>query len=241
MRIPMPSTQMETALKCPRQGAETTGEKSAMNDDTQITPPIPNETSSIKPPNRLVWVFRGAQGLRAGWGVLIFIALNVALGRVAYGILARFITLNPAGPVAPAAALMQESCALLIVFFSTWLMGRIENRRAFTYGYQANNKITRLLTGTFWGFTCLSALVGVLWITGFLVFDGWSLHGTSVWKYALIWAFFFFEVGLVEESLLRGYLQSTLTRGIGFWWAAFLLSIVFALLHVSNGGESLMG
>ena len=48
-------------------------------------------------------------------------------------------------------------------------------------------------------------------------------------------------MGIFEESLLRGYLQYTLSRGIGFWWAALLLSIAFAVWHVSNSGESLLG
>jgi membrane protease YdiL (CAAX protease family) len=48
-------------------------------------------------------------------------------------------------------------------------------------------------------------------------------------------------VGIFEESLLRGYLQYTLSRGMGFWWAALLLSVAFALWHISNGGESPLG
>jgi membrane protease YdiL (CAAX protease family) len=40
---------------------------------------------------------------------------------------------------------------------------------------------------------------------------------------------------------LRGYLQHTLSPGIGFWWAALLLSVVFALGHVDNSGESPLG
>jgi membrane protease YdiL (CAAX protease family) len=48
-------------------------------------------------------------------------------------------------------------------------------------------------------------------------------------------------VGFTEESLLRGYLQQTLTRGLGFWWAALLLSIAFAGIHKTNPGESPIG
>lgn len=61
------------------------------------------------------------------------------------------------------------------------------------------------------------------------------------WKDAFTWALTALLVGIVEESLLRGYLQFTLARALGFWWVAFLLSIAFALWHISNGGESLLG
>ena len=50
-----------------------------------------------------------------------------------------------------------------------------------------------------------------------------------------------FFTGIAEESLLRGYLQYTLTRGIGFWWGALLMSILFGVLHGHNQGESPVG
>ncbi len=84
-------------------------------------------------------------------------------------------------------------------------------------------------------------LVGVLWKSGSLVFDGCLLSGLTALKYALAWALVFLLVGFFEESLLRGYLQYTPSRGIGFWWAALLLSFVFALMHTCNVGESPFG
>jgi len=40
---------------------------------------------------------------------------------------------------------------------------------------------------------------------------------------------------------LRGYLQSKLSHGLGFWYSATLLSAAFALLHLHNAGESKLG
>lgn len=99
----------------------------------------------------------------------------------------------------------------------------------------------RLVSGAIWGFVSLSVLIGVLWKSGSLVFDGRSLSGLAAWKYAFAWALVFLLVGIFEESLLRGYLQYTLARGIGFWRAALLLSVAFALWHVGNSGESPLG
>jgi hypothetical protein len=67
------------------------------------------------------------------------------------------------------------------------------------------------------------------------------LHGVLAWKYALLWLSAFLIVALFEEGLLRGYLQFTLTRGLTFWWAAAMLSVLFGLLHVGNEGESPIG
>ena len=55
------------------------------------------------------------------------------------------------------------------------------------------------------------------------------------------WALAFLGVGLFEETLARGYLQGRLSRAIGFWPAAVLLSILFGAGHYSNGGETATG
>ena len=87
----------------------------------------------------------------------------------------------------------------------------------------------------------LSALVLALKISGYLVFDGQALHGKNAWSYGWQWGLAFLLTGLFEESLLRGYLQFTLTRGIGFWWAALQLSLGFGVTHLPNHGESPIG
>ena len=68
-----------------------------------------------------------------------------------------------------------------------------------------------------------------------------SLHGPEILKYAALDAVGFLFVGLSEEFLLRGYLQFTLGRGLGFWPAAILTSLIFASAHLGNPGESHLG
>ncbi len=93
--------------------------------------------------------------------------------------------------------------------------------------------------------------------TGFLVIDSRLLFGSDVLRYGAIWLLGFLLVGLVEEYLVRGYLQYTLTRGLagiyewafktrhsaalGFWTAALMFSILFGLGHSNNAGESPIG
>jgi len=48
-------------------------------------------------------------------------------------------------------------------------------------------------------------------------------------------------VGLMEEPQLRGYLQFTLARALGFCWAAMILSAAFGVGHIHNRGETLPG
>jgi hypothetical protein len=74
-----------------------------------------------------------------------------------------------------------------------------------------------------------------------LVFEGQLLHGSAILKYALAWGLVFLLTAVFEESTLRGYLQFTLTRGIGFWWGALLLSLLFGFAHGTNSGETHVG
>jgi membrane protease YdiL (CAAX protease family) len=63
----------------------------------------------------------------------------------------------------------------------------------------------------------------------------------AILRWALLWAFFFLLVGLFEEFAFRGYLQFTLADGIGFWPAAWILSLGFGAVHLMNKGESPVG
>jgi membrane protease YdiL (CAAX protease family) len=68
-----------------------------------------------------------------------------------------------------------------------------------------------------------------------------ALHGVRVVKFAVFWGGFFLVVGFFEEFLLRGYSQFTLATGMGFWPAAGLLSVIFAVMHTGNPGETFIG
>ena len=110
-----------------------------------------------------------------------------------------------------------------------------------SYEFMGERRLSRFALGVVAGVAALSALVLALKLSGFLTFDGQMLHGKAAWTYGLQWAVAFLLTGLFEESLLRGYLQSTVARGIGFCWAALLLSAGFGVAHISNKGESPVG
>jgi hypothetical protein len=188
-------------------------------------------------------IFIGKDGIRAGWSALIFIAILIALVFIVAVPAFRLMHLHvDRGAPQPAyIALIQEAMQAVLVLLATFIMSRIEKRRMAIYGYAGKAKFIRFLAGIFWGFAAISFLVGMLWKAHLLVFDGSPLAGALAWRYALEWAVIFVLVGIFEESLLRGYLQYTITRGINFWWAAFILSTTFGLSHSGNSGESPVG
>jgi CAAX protease family protein len=206
-------------------------------------------------------IFIGADGLRAGWSLIIFIVLMAAVlkGVSVITNLAHFVPQKPApgSEITPAFGFFAESIPFLVTFLVTWIMSKIEKRPNSVYGLGGRRVLPNLFAGLFWGVSCLSLLVFTLWKTGLLVFDGRLLFGAGALRYGAIWLLCFLLVGLLEEYLTRGYILFTLTRGIagiyswlfktrhnkalGYWTAALILSILFGLGHGKNPGESPIG
>lgn len=212
-------------------------------------------------PTTLRDIFYGPDGLRAGWCLLIFVALMAAC-LTGVGILSKHLHLaapkaGSTAEITPGFVLLGEALPFLATFFVTWIMSRIEKRPNGVYGLGGKRAIPNFLAGLAWGVAGLSLLVLILWKTGLLVIDSRLLFGADVIRYGVIWLFGFLMVGLLEEYLTRGYLLYTLTRGIAgiysalfesrhiktlaFWTAALGLSTLFGLGHAGNPGESPIG
>jgi uncharacterized protein len=224
---------------------------------------IPSTAPAASPqPSTLRQIFIGKDGLRAGWSLLIFIALMVALGFCANRIAHKIYPSAPKGvtpgtEVSPSFLVLGEALPFFLVLLVTWIMSKIERRPNSVYGLGGGRKLPLFFAGLAWGVTCLSLLVLTLWKTGLLVIDNRLLFGGEALRYGAIWLLGFLFVGLLEEYLVRGYLQYTLTRGLaglyqlifktrhsaalGFWTSAVIFSILFGLGHGSNPGESPIG
>ncbi len=222
----------------------------------------PDGQFSAGPPSTLRKIFLGADGLRAGWGLLIFAVIVGGLGFCINFTIRKLggpdpHTMKPGDEIPPLIGIMSEAVSFLLVWFVTWIMSKIEGRRNSVYGLGGRRRMPHFLAGLAWGIACLSLLVLTLWKTGLLVFDGRLLFGAEILRYGAIWLFGFFTVGLLEEYVTRGYVQYTLTRGLaaiyqwafktrhgaalGFWTSAIVFSVLFGMGHKGNPGESPIG
>src|SRR5262249_41361528 len=131
----------------------------------------------------------------------------------------------------------------LIVLFVSWIMSRIERRSTGQYGLPLTRSAwPRFLTGyLLWGFLPLALVLLVMRAFHVFYFGTLSIHGSAILAWALAWAVVFLMVCFFEEYLFRGYALHTLAEGIGFWPAAVILGIVFAYVHMGNGGETKIG
>jgi uncharacterized protein len=206
-------------------------------DQIPAPPTPPPDTHGLR------WVFIGKNGIRAGWGIALFILIFIACGFGISFLIRHFIhphAMNRAVMTARTGTTF-EAVQLLCIVIATGALALIERKSLFAYGFQGTHRAVRFFSGLVWGFVVISTLVLALWKSGLLVFDGQMLHGPSLLKYAAAWGFMFLLVGLCEESLLRGYVQYTMTRGIGFWWGALIFSFLFGFSHSSNPGETPVG
>jgi uncharacterized protein len=188
----------------------------------------------------VVWVFLGPHGLRAGWSVLLayclFRLLRLVVGTI-------FVTANlvdDEGRFSASTVAVLELIPFLAMLGTGWVMARLEQRRLADYNLRDARGARRFVLGVAAGFVTLSALVGALGLGGWLRFGAPALIGVEILRLAALWGCAYLLVGCVEEGIFRCYLQSTLTRGIGFWWA---LAAVMALCLYGffNSTESTTG
>ena len=236
-----------------------------MNPDAPLLPAEPNSPTEpllSHPPSTARKIFYGKDGLRAGWSLLIFIAIFAAIIFCVNVGLRKFLPQDlkapkPGAELPPRFLFLAEGIPFAVTVFLTWIMSKIERRPVGVYGLGDNRKAARFFAGLAWGIICLSLLIFVLAKAGYLVFDGRLLFGGDILRYGAVWLFGFFLVGLLEEYLTRGYVQYTLARGfaglyqlafktrhsraLGFWTSALVLSILFGLGHGKNPGESPIG
>ncbi len=196
-----------------------------------------------KPPSLVRRIFIGNQGIRAGWSIGIFVVLLVVISLVLLTPV-RLIFQPGHTPMSnrfPIPMGTVELALFLGLLCASMVMTRIEHKPVISYGLDGPRRLPNFLWGLLFGFIALSVLVGTMMLFGFLRFDGVQISGWRAFKYAVAWGGVFLLVGMYEEYVMRGYVLATLSRGIGFWWGAIILSVAFGSVHLSNTGESPVG
>ena len=189
-------------------------------------------------PSYVRTVFFGPDGLRAGWGLAFYVGMFYPLQFVA----SRWAGSLELGGSGLWSMMLAEFGVLVAAFVPSVVLARVEGRAWGNYGLPGRKAFGKLFwVGAVWGFASITLLLGVMY--GLRVFEigHLAMHGVRIAKLAVFWAVMFLLVGFFEEFLLRGYSQFTLTRAIGFWPSAVLLSCVFGLIHWQNAGEQWMG
>ena len=179
----------------------------------------------------LVFVF-----LRLCIYLLFSYGLNYVLLRVVFALL------RPRSSFAPKALMAGELCLAAGAYAPAWILGLLERRHFGEYGLPRRSAFGRnFWTGAVLGFLEISAVIGAMEVFGAYRFGPIAVHGMTLLRWVVFWGAFFLVVGFVEEFQYRGYVQFTLSQGLGFWPAAVLLSVAFGVVHLANQGENWVG
>jgi len=195
----------------------------------QISPPV--EPDPVQPP------LSGPSGV--GWGFLLYLLMFFMVLAITSTAL-RFLMPETMAQIWK--SVVGEVAFIVSAFIPGFIMARIERRPFGVYGLPKQSAFGRMFwMGMLWGIVALTMLMVAMRVAGVFHFGGLSLSGFRILKFAVFWMIFFVVVGLFEEFLLRGYTQFTLSRGLGFWPTALILSFAFGAIHLGNQGEDKVG
>lgn len=215
---------------------------------TQPTFPVGAAPGAAAPPSALHKIFIGPNGIRAGWRLAIFMAIFLAFARGASFVVQHIPTLHDRlqqlnkGEITPGTEILGEGTTVLFLVISALIMTKIEKRTFADYGLPLSEAFGKLFwQGVPLGFAMLSLLLAIIAALHGFTLSGMAVRGGDAVEYGVLYAIGFILVGILEEFSFRGYMQSTLTSGIGFWPAALVLSFIFGAGHLGNPGEAIFG
>ena len=220
------------------------------SDPSPIDSSVPptNHEGGSSPQTQTTSAFLGPNGIRAGWRILIMVALFLGFLSVLQVALSRIPPIHAwmhakaASGLGPAIVLVTEGMLALCLLLSVLVMRRIEQRSFADYylpGKEAFGK--RFWQGLPYGFAMLTLLMGFIAALRGFSLGNLALSGPEAVRYAFLYLLAFLLVAFFEEFAFRGYLQATLGSGIGFWPAAIVLALVFGGIHLGNTGEAVFG
>jgi membrane protease YdiL (CAAX protease family) len=210
---------------------------------------MPDETSVASPPPEpprlggaprpwILDIFTNPREPRAGWRLLLYLAIAVGLFIGLRVLLATFFRAHSSFEN----QFLTEVMGFASAFGAALIMSLIERRSVDSYGLPVSRAFGKMFwIGWLVGLLEISLLIGSIAAFGGYSFGSLALHGSELIRWTALWALCMLFVGLFEEFLFRGYTLYTLTTGMGFWPAAILLSLLFGAVHWQNPGEGSVG
>jgi membrane protease YdiL (CAAX protease family) len=177
-------------------------------------------------------IFVGPQGIRSGWRFAIFVFLLFGFSKLFFWLLTVLFHYQEHPGWFPTDFLLDGALSFGAALLAAWIMSKLERRPFLEYGLPGRAMFRKhFWQGVVWGFASSLLMIVFLGLIGAASFEGVALHGQTLARFALLWAAAFLLLGFAEEFAYRGYSQTTLMSGMGFWPAAVLLSAIFGAVH----------
>jgi len=179
---------------------------------------------------------------RPGQVVLAVIFFGLAIG---IGQLAQMAYLAITGPFdgqnvewSPSLLGTFEAMSLVVVTIATLLVAWIGGYPLRDLGFGTAKLRQNVLEGSAYGFALPTLLILAILLLGGFSAGGLHLHGAQLAKYVLAWFGVMIVLGLFEEFVFRGAPLQLLTKALGFWPAALLMSALFVAAHAGKPHEN---
>jgi hypothetical protein len=147
----------------------------------------------------------------------------------------------PVGTINSNYALLSEVFVSIAVFISLLIMRRIDKTPLAERNFGKRPRYGEVALGLSAGLSTLAFVLLIQLALGVLKISPSAEAAPLQIHNCIIWAQCFLITGLCEEAVFRGYLLGTLQKGLGFWPATAISSVLFAVVHLPNYGERASG
>src|SRR5262245_24941389 len=145
-------------------------------------------------------IFFGPHGLRPGWGLLLFLAIDQGLLAAIGWTVTRFWTPPESPLMRPGLLIAAEIVMLAVALVATAVLARVERRSFAAYGFPLRRILgARFAEGSLWGILSISAVIGMMALAGGYTVAGLALRGGEALGYGAAWLLGTLLVGLYEE------------------------------------------
>jgi len=173
-----------------------------------------------------------------GWRLLIFVVLVGTLMFAKAALIRRI----PHSSDQALRYLEDKILKFAVILLASWIMARIETRSIAAYGLPWRKMFgRRFWHGAAMAFAGLTGFLALAHFGGIFSFGEIAKRSSDILKWGALYGFGFIVVALEEEFHYRGYQLYTLTKAVGFWPAAIVLSVIFGFTHLGNSGETWLG
>ena len=140
---------------------------------------------------------------------------------------------------------MSESTLALQKFFSLsicllllWLFMKFIDKQDFVYlGFQIKKRLNDFTLGILIGFSIMLSAFLILLLLDEITYEGYNINFNNI----VISILLFTGVSIFEEVIFRGYMLKNLLESFNPYFALFISSIFFSLVHGSNPNVTILG
>lgn len=140
---------------------------------------------------------------------------------------------------------MSESTLALQKFFSLsicllllWLFMKFIDKQDFVYlGFQIKKRLNDFTLGILIGFSIMLSAFLILLLLDEITYEGYNINFNNI----VISILLFTGVSIFEEVIFRGYMLKNLLESFNPYFALFISSIFFSLIHGSNPNVTILG